>query len=249
MQKNRIINKILRFIPSFQKDSFLKFQDEFSWFIGAFKNINMAKRLFQINNKFKIVYLLLIVSMLLPMSGCYLSTTPDDLQHVYDQFGLNFPLGKKVYLAHDIWYQQPMDISFVNYQQGKILPFGSEIEFIEAYPDYVVFKTVNDNAEYKIINDPQASLLSNAELFHQLFTTVNPNTKTAKMSDEVITKLKQGKIEVGMTRDQVLLALGPPPRKMTPPNTKVTWIYFLKRPLTTTHVVFKGNKVSYVFNN
>ena len=80
-------------------------------------------------------------------------------------------------------------------------------------------------------------------------TPVNPETKTANMPKEIITKLKQGKIEVGMTREEVLLSLGPPPLNMTPSGTKVTWIYFLNKTLKTTHIVFKNNKVSYVFNN
>ena len=198
---------------------------------------------------YKYIFLLFIALLILSISGCYFSDTAGKKQYIYDQFGLNYPVDKKVYLAHNIWYKDPMNISFMNYQQGKILPFGTEVKFVEAYPGYVIFKAVNDKNEFKIINDPDVSLLSNSAQFQQIFTPVNPDTKTSNLSEEIITKLKQGKIVVGMTRGEVLLSLGPPPQKMTPLGTKNTWIYFLNNTLKTTHIVFKNNKVSYVFNN
>jgi len=209
----------------------------------------MQKNIYRKLYKSKLVYLLFIFTLLMSISGCYFPTTSSSVQHIYDQFGLNFPLHKKAYLAHDIWYENPMAISFFNYQMGKIIPFGTEIKFIEAYPDYVIFETVESKIKCKITNDPNISLLSNIVLFHQFFTTINPNTKVEKLSEDIINKLKQGKIEVGMTRDEVLLSLGPPPLNMTPKGTKVTWIYFLDNKLKTTHIVFKNNKVSYVFTN
>ena len=183
------------------------------------------------------------------VSGCYFTNTPGKLQGIYDQFGLNFPKDKQVYLAHNIWYTDSMDISFLNYQQGKILPFGTKIKFIEAYPDYVIFKTMSDNKEFKISNDLQYSLITNEDLFHKIFTATNPATKIKNLSNEIITKLKQGKIETGMTREEVLLSLGRPPYRMTPPGMKTTWIYYINNKLKTNHIVFKGNKVTYVFTN
>ena len=203
-----------------------------------------------IHKKFyKYIVILFIFTLLPYISGCYFPKSATRLQYIYNQFGLDFPMHTKIYLAHNIWFKDPMNISFFNYQQGKIIPFGTEINFIEAYPDYVVFKTVNKKTEYKIINYPALSLLSNAELFNQIFTPINPDTKTVNISEEIINKLKQGKIEAGMTREEVLLALGPPPLNMTPSGTMTTWIYFLNNALKTTHVVFKKNKVSHVFNN
>jgi hypothetical protein len=197
----------------------------------------------------KLIAILFTFTLLLFSSGCYFPTASSKVQYIYDQFGLNFPMHTKVYLVHNIWHKNPMDISFFNYQQGKIIPFGTEVEFVEAYPNYVVFKAANNKIEYKITNVPGISMLSNNDLFYQIFTPVNPDIKTINMPKETIAKLKQGKIEVGMTREEVLLALGPPPLSMTPPGTKVTWIYFLNNTLKTTHLVFKDNKVSYIFNN
>ena len=202
------------------------------------------------NKKFyKHTVTLLIFTLLLFITGCYFSAGTSKLDYMYNQFGLGFPMHTKAYLAHNIWFKDPMKISFFNYQQGKIIPFGTEITFVEAYPDYVVFKTVNDKTEYKITNDPDLSLLSNAELFNQIFTPINPDTNTANKSEEIITKLKKGEIEVGMSRKEVLLALGPPPLNMTPRGTIATWIYFLNNTLKTTHVVFKHDKVSHIFTN
>ena len=198
-----------------------------------------------------IVAFLIFPLLLLSISACYFSFAPSKTQYVYDQFGLGFIANQKAYLKHNVWYKDPMKISFFNYQQGKILPFGTEIKFIEGYhnSNYLIFETVNDRKKYKIINNPAVSLLSDKKLFHQFFTAVNLEKETASLPKEIVAKLKQGKIEVGMARKDVLLALGPPPLNLTPPGTKTTWIYFLNNTLKTTHIVFKNDKVTYVFEN
>ena len=194
-----------------------------------------------------ILFSLLLTTVII--SSCYYSTQISKLEYVYDQFGLNFPKHEQIYLAHNIWYKDPMNISYMNYQQGEIIPFGTEIKFIESYPDYVVFEVVKDKKQFKIVNEPEYSMLTNEEFFKQAFTTVNPMTRLTHASMKLILKLEKGQIELGMTREEVLISFGPPPLCMTPPGTEVTWIYFLNNELKTTHIVFQGNKVSYIFQN
>ncbi len=201
----------------------------------------------QYSKKLGITFFLLSVTIFI--SSCYYSTPNSKLTYIYDQFGLSFSKYDQFYLAHNIWYKNPMDISYMNYQQGKIIPFGTEIKFIESYPDYVVFETVKDKKQFKIINEPEYSMLTDEEFFKQVFTHLNPMNKLEDVSQKLVSKLEKGEIEVGMTREDVLISLGPPPLCMTPPGTKITWIYFLNDELKTNHIVFQGNKVSYIFQN
>ena len=59
------------------------------------------------------------------LSGCYFITKPAKLDYVHDRFGLNFPEDTKYFTAHNIWYEDPMNIGYINYPIGKIIPYGN----------------------------------------------------------------------------------------------------------------------------
>ena len=199
-------------------------------------------------NKSIFLYFTILFAITL-LSGCYFSTAPSNLDYAYDRYGLSFPINKKLYISHDLWYDNPMDISSMNYQTGKVIPFGTEVKFIKSFPNYILFETLNDKKQYKVINNKEISLLDNESAFHQIFSDKDPNSLTKDIKPDILSKLRLGKIEIGMTRYEVLLALGPPPIDMNPKNYKNTWIYFINSSLKTTHYVFKDNKITYIFGN
>jgi hypothetical protein len=202
----------------------------------------------KINKKLKIYLLLAFTVFLFSSCSIFVPTQESNLQYVFDMYGLNFNRGDKFYLKHCIWYEDPMNISAMNYLKGRVLSVGDEIEFIKSFPRYVIFKTVKNGKEYKINNDVDRTLLSDFNQFHRIFTNKNP-LENVNASKKVIALLKRGRIINGMTRKQVLLAYGLPPRAFNPPMSKTTWVYFLDRQFVARHVVFNRNdKVIYVFD-
>lgn len=193
--------------------------------------------------------LVLLLIFLLPLAGCYVPKDPENLEYAYDLYGLNFYPNKQIYLAHNIWYTDPMNISALNYHTGKIIPFGSEIVLLKAEKDYVIFRIQGSSQEYKIINDRPITLLRDREIFHQIFTQDdNPAFKLKNIDSALLNNMKNGIVSLGMNREQVLVTYGPAPKYINQ-LSEITWVYLINPQLKTTHLVFKDNKVNYIFEN
>lgn len=192
-----------------------------------------------------------ILCIILFASSCmYFPDKDQKLQYVYDMYGLDFDQHKTIYTKHNIWFDDPENI-IVRYCEGKyLIPFGTEIKFIESYPGYVIFETKdNEKKQLRINNDTEETLLPDDEYFHRIFTEKNPMDELKGMSEKDLKALKEGRIYKGMTRQEVLIAYGSPPRLLNPfYHKKTTWMYIMDDQYRIRHVVFKDDKVSYVFD-
>ena len=201
------------------------------------------------NNIKNLKYFFVFFSILLLFSSCiFIPATEPKLQYVYDLYGLNFNSHEKVYTKHNLWYHDPMNIEGFDYMSGKILPVGAEINFLESYPGYVIFETTDGMIKFKIYNNQMMTLLTDQALFHRIFTEKNPLADLKNMNKIHLEDLKKGKIYKGMTRDEVLLAYGPPPKLLNPAYSTTTWMYVLDDQYKIRHVVFKDDVVIYVFD-
>lgn len=186
---------------------------------------------------------------LLSISGCYVPKDPEKLEYAYDFFGLNLYPNKPTYLAYNIWYTDPMNINALNYHSGKIIPFGSEIILLKAEKGYVIFRVQGSAQEYKIINDRLLTLLKDKNMFGQIFTQDGDPTLQLKNIDSAkLNDMKKGIVSLGMTKEQVLVTYGPPPKHINQ-LSEITWVYLINPQLKTTHLVFKDNKLNYIFEN
>ena len=156
------------------------------------------------------------------------------------------PLGSKVYLKHNIWYQDPANIDCLNIQKGKILPFGTEIAPVKASDGKLSFKT-KDGKVFTIYYDYALIMLPMEAYIKQIFTLKNREELTKGMKPEMVKKLLLGKVERGMTKDQVILACGVPPTCRTPSTVNSTWIYWLTSD-SVFRVIFRDDKVKTTIN-
>lgn len=184
----------------------------------------------------------LMAALCMIVSGC--------AQIVYPSEALQMKEGAKVYTACNIWYEDPADINALNYHKGKILPFGTEIEFVEVtkspkfFPNEakIVFKDLQGGQQYRINYDQTWMLFPVEEYIRRMFTTKNIAEQTTGISSADVEKLKRGIVEEGMTRKEVLLAYGYPVPHRTPAITDDTWIFWNEK-LDSVRVVFQKDKV------
>ncbi len=170
---------------------------------------------------------------------------------VYPSEALQMPQGSKVYTAYNIWYEDPSDIPAVNYHKGKIIPFGTEIEFAGVtkaplfFPNSgkIVFKTVQTGEEFRIEYDQTWMILPLEDYIRRAFTTKTVPEQTVGLSPAEVEKLKRGIVEEGMTRKEVLLAYGYPVPHRTPSILDDTWIYWNEK-MDSVRVVFEKDKVT-----
>ena len=161
---------------------------------------------------------------------------------------LQQPIDKKIYLKNNVWYQTAQksgeieNISCLNYHQGTIIPFGTEIEPVKASSYELSFKTM-DGKVFTIDYDHSLTLLPMEAYIKNLFTMKTRQELTKGMSKQDVELLMQGKIRRGMTKSQILLGFGVPAACRTPSTLNSTWVYWSSKD-TVYRIVFRRDKVN-----
>lgn len=158
------------------------------------------------------------------------------------QEALQLPEGAKTYTNYNIWYEDPDNISSLNYQKGRLLPFGTEVEIVEANGRSFTFREKSNGQKFRISYDESWMMIPIEDYLKRLLTTKTPEELVAGIKPSVLEKISKGLVDEGMTRKEVLLAYGYPVVHRTPSLKDDTWIYW-KEPLVTTRVVYKGDIV------
>ena len=90
--------------------------------------------------------------------------------------------------------------------------------------------------------------MKDPQFFGAIFVQNNPLDKFSKTDKDVMNNMLNGKVTLNMTRDEVYVTYGPPPKSINP-ISQITWTYFMTKALKTIHVVFQNDKVAHLFEN
>lgn len=178
--------------------------------------------------------LIAAVSALFLLTSCARTVIPEEV--------LQIPEFAPVYTAFNLWYDAEGVMTSANIQKGSILPFGTEIEFVEANTDRIIFKRVSDGKVFKLKYSLDRTLVPIEQYIRRAFVLKNKKELTIGVRPMIQEKIARGIVEKGMTRNEVLLAYGPPPPMRTPSETVDTWIYWTDDGVTI-RVVFFGDRV------
>ena len=173
-------------------------------------------------------------AVLFLLTSCARTVIPEEV--------LQVPEFTPVYTAFNLWYDQDGTMNSMNIQQGTILPFGTEIEFIDANTDRIRFRRVSDRKEFTLKYNEDRSIIPIEQYIRRLFGFRTEKELRLGVRPIIYEKIRRGVVEKGMTRQEVLLAFGPPPAMRTPSETVDTWIYWTDDGVTR-RVIFFGDKV------
>ncbi|MBO4647789.1 MAG: hypothetical protein J5806_06485 [Lentisphaeria bacterium] len=168
------------------------------------------------------------------LTSCARTVIPEEV--------LQVPEFAPVYTTFNLWYDAKGVATSANIQKGTILPFGTEIEFIDANTDRIRFRRVSDRKEFTLKYDVDRSLIPIELYIRRLFGFRTEKELTLGVRPLIYEKIRRGVVEKGMTRQEVLLAFGPPPAMRTPSETVDTWIFWTDDGVTR-RVIFFGDKV------
>ena len=168
------------------------------------------------------------------LTSCARTVIPEEV--------LQIPEFAPVYTAFNLWYDADGVMTSANIQKGSVLPFGTEIEFVEADTDRIIFKRVSDGKIFKLKYSLDRTLVPIEQYIRRAFVLKNKKELTIGVRPTILEKISRGIVEKGMTRNEVLLAYGPPPPMRTPSESVDTWIYWTDDGVTI-RVVFFGNRV------
>ena len=158
--------------------------------------------------------------------------------------------GQTRYLCCNLHYEEH-EINDANYLRGALVPFGTRIEITKVSHDRVTFEPIGHPPLTLVLKYGQKNLTMEQYL-DRLFVTEDPRAEFArpgrdkKLAADMAKRRKlidEGVVEKGMTKHDVLLALGYPPAHRTPSLDASAWTYWQNR-FVTMVVHFDGDKVS-----
>lgn len=183
---------------------------------------------------FRLLSAIAALTVLFLSGACARTVIPEEV--------LQMPEFASVYTAFNLWYNAEGVMTSANIQEGTILPFGTEIQFVEADTDRIIFKRVSDGKVFKLEYSLERTLVPIETYIRRLFVLTPEKEMVLDVRPMVYEKIKRGIVEKGMTRKEVLMAFGPPPPMRTPSETVDTWIYWTS-PGVSIRVVFFGERV------
>ncbi|MGN0848252.1 MAG: hypothetical protein ACI4OV_01005 [Victivallaceae bacterium] len=153
---------------------------------------------------------------------------------------MQLPVDGKIYTRCNIWFTNPEDISCLNYQEGRILPIGSEIVPVSATEKEIVF--TSGDVEYTINFDADEMMIPVESYIERIFTLEPVDVLLADVSPENQARIKSGAVIPGMSRDEVIFAFGYPAAGRTPNLSNTSYLYYQSKDRTF-RVVFSGDEV------
>jgi len=147
--------------------------------------------------------------------GCMQSTLPSPFD------------GQTRYLCCNLHYEKT-SITDVNYQQGTLVPLGARATITTVRGNAVTFETPGFPPLTIVLKYGRRALAMDT-FVNRLFVEADPKAKLRNVPRKTRDLIEAGQVEKGMTRDQVLMALGYPPAHRTPSLESPQWTYWQNR--------------------
>lgn len=120
---------------------------------------------------------------------------------------------------HDGW------ISSNNVQGGTLVPAGEPVKLDSIKRSFYVYGSIG-SADVAMRDDSARTEADTRRWLGQIVTGDDPRLQIAGWSTEVRSAVLAGRASIGMTRAQVLTALGPPSPVDTPDQNAASWRYW-----------------------
>ncbi len=124
-----------------------------------------------------------------------------------------------------------------NYRRGFLVPVNTEVTLRAATEKEITVDVKETGRSLVIENVPQHTQETIQEAFAATFS--EQPVELSRFTAEEQEAIRDGRAEVGMSKDAVLVALGPPPAIGTPSHESSVWKYWSSR-FTTFLVHFDG---------
>jgi len=114
-----------------------------------------------------------------------------------------------------------------NYLRGIWVPMNTEVELVRQTAKYIRIRIVGTTKEIKILNLEEHSGEDINGIFERMLS--REATDLSMFSPEQIRNIMAGGFEPGMTKEEIILAIGYPPKHRTSSLEKNAWRYWENR--------------------
>lgn len=127
-----------------------------------------------------------------------------------------------------------------NYQVDNLIPVNSRVDILDTSGDEIEFRVVETGEVVTLANVERYTGEGIAEIYERYFgdSLVDLN----QFTDAEREAIEEGDVELGMSKDAVLIARGYPPAHETPSLDNNRWRYWRTR-FDTENVHFSGGEV------
>jgi hypothetical protein len=154
-------------------------------------------------------------------------------------------VGQQRYLCCNLHFEKTKTTD-LNPQVGTLVPVGTPVTVLEVYKNAVKIGPVGF-PELEIAHKYGRRTESIEQFMDHWFVEQDPKRTMKRYPAKVQKAIASGTVEPGMTKDQVLMAIGYPPAHETPSLASPQWTYWRNR-WDRFVVYFDGDKVARVVN-
>jgi hypothetical protein len=154
-------------------------------------------------------------------------------------------VGQTRYLCCNLHFEKTK-ITDLNSQYGNMIPAGTPVTILEVYKDEVKVGPTGFPA-LDIAHRYGRKIETMDQFIDHWFLAQDPTRAMKKYPAKVQKAIAAGTVEPGMTRDQVLMAIGYPPAHETPSLASPQWTYW-RNNRDRFNVYFDGDKVARVLD-
>jgi len=122
------------------------------------------------------------------------------------------------------------EINDANYGVGSMLPFGSAATVLKASSGSITFRA--GGGDLTLYHKYGTAQETSQQYFGKILVDADPHVRFATYPAQVQSAITDGRIERGMTKEQVIMSIGYPPSHRTTSTEMNTWIYFYNRWIT-----------------
>jgi len=133
--------------------------------------------------------------------------------------------GQQYFTRFNLWYERGKHVT-TNYARGKLLPINSKVTLESIGPKKMLL-TLESGDSLTLALAQKFSLRSLDDIAAELLS--DRKIPIDRLGEDLSKAISQGTMRLGMTREQVLMARGYPPRHKTPSLDGDKWIYWSSR--------------------
>jgi len=160
------------------------------------------------------------VAALVAIVGCHKGPAPEMVSQYQ---------GRSLFTCCNIHYETD-EINDANYYVGTTIPYGTPVTIQGVGSDSVTF--VADGKKLTLVHRYGRDQESMQQYIDKVLVAGDPKPRVAGYSHSAQDAIKEGRVERGMTRDQVICSLGYPATHKTPSIDSREWTYWYNRWVT-----------------
>jgi hypothetical protein len=177
---------------------------------------------------------LLPISLIAAIAGCQPAMSPEVLQQYQN---------RTLYTCCNIHYEST-NVSDANYYIGGTIPYGSPVQVKKA--DRGTLTIQAGTQELNLTHRYGAPNETFQQYADKILVEQDPKLKVSAYSQAAQQAIREGRVELGMTKEQVLLSLGYPPAHRTPSLDGWEWTYWYNQWVTYRVQFGENGKVSQI---